>query len=120
MTRLALLMTSAALAGAPALAADNIFATPSTLPFQAPPFDRITDADYQPAFEQGMALEIAEIRKIAANPAAPDFDNTIVAMEKSGAMLRRVSAAFGAVNQADTNPHAPGGPEGRGGEARRA
>jgi peptidyl-dipeptidase Dcp len=97
-------MTCTALAGAPAIAADNIFATPSPLPFQAPPFDKITDADYQPGFEQGMAIEIAEIRKIASNPAPPTFDNTIVAMERSGAMLRRVAAAFGGVNQADTNP----------------
>lgn len=88
----------------PVFAADNPFATRSNLPFEAPPFDRITDTDYQPGFEQGMAEQIAEIRAIATNPAPPTFDNTVVAMERSGAMLRRVSAAFGAVNQADTNP----------------
>jgi peptidyl-dipeptidase Dcp len=88
----------------PAIAADNPFAAKSPLPFEAPPFDRITDADYQPGFEQGMAAQIAEIRAIADNSAPPSFDNTIVAMERSGAMLRRVSAAFGAVSQADTNP----------------
>lgn len=104
MTRLNLLLTCTILFGAPALAAENPFAQPSTLPFQAPPFDRITDADYQPGFDQGMAEQIAQMRVIADNPAAPSFDNTIVAMERSGAMLRRVSAAFGAVNQADTNP----------------
>ena len=98
------LMLATAIAAVPAMAADNPFATRSTLPFEAPPFDRITDADYQPAFEQGMAEQIAEIRKIADNPAPPTFDNTVAAMERSGAMLRRVSAAFGAVNQADTNP----------------
>ena len=102
--RLALLLTCTAFVAAPATASDNPFATPSNLPFQAPPFDRITDADYQPGFDQGMTEQRAEIRKIADNPAAPTFDNTIVAMERSGAMLRRVSAAFGAVAQADTNP----------------
>jgi peptidyl-dipeptidase Dcp len=104
MTRFALLLTCTIISAAPALAADNPFARASTLPFQAPPFDRITDADYQPGFDQGMAEQIAEMRAIAATPAAPTFDNTIVAMERSGAMLRRVSASFGAVNQADTNP----------------
>ena len=104
MKRLTLLLTCTMLIGAPALASSGPFAQPSTLPFQAPPLDKIADADYQPGFEQGMAEQIAEIRKMADNPAAPTFDNTIVAMERSGAMLRRVSAAFGAVNQADTNP----------------
>ncbi len=104
MKRFAVIATVVALSGGPAFAANNPFASRSTLPFEAPPFDRITDADYQPAFEQGMAEQIAEIRAIADNPAPATFDNTIVAMERSGAMLRRVSAAFGAVNQADTNP----------------
>jgi peptidyl-dipeptidase Dcp len=104
MKRLALLLTCTVLSGTPVVAADNPFAQPSTLPFQAPPFDRITDADYQPGYELGMAQQLVEMRAIADTPAAPTFDNTIVAMERSGAMLRRVSAAFGAVNQADTNP----------------
>ncbi|WP_242097241.1 M3 family metallopeptidase [Sphingomonas sp. CROZ-RG-20F-R02-07] len=96
--------TAAVIGAAPAMAADNPFATRSTLPFEAPPFDRITDADYQPGFEQGMAEQRAEMRRIADDPAPPSFANTIAAMERSGAILRRVSAAFGAVNQADTNP----------------
>ena len=62
----------------------NPFYAPSTLPFQAPPFDKIKDEDYQPAIEAGMAQQQAEIQAIADNPAAPTFDNTIVAMEKSG------------------------------------
>jgi peptidyl-dipeptidase Dcp len=105
----AILMAGAACAFAPVPtlaqnAAANIFASPSALPFGAPQFDKITDADYQPGFEQGMAEHAAEIRAIADNPATPTFDNVIVAMEKSGAMLRRVQAAFGGVQQADTNP----------------
>lgn len=88
---------------APALAA-NPFAAESTLPYHAPPFDKITDADYQPAIEEGMAAGLAEVRKIADNPAAPTFDNTIVAMERQGQMLNRAQSAFGQVTQANTNP----------------
>ncbi|MGH7670603.1 MAG: M3 family metallopeptidase, partial [Gemmatimonadaceae bacterium] len=93
------------LAGVPvaALAQSNPFAAASTLPFQAPPFDKIKDSDYQPAFEQGMREELAEIKAIAHNPAPPTFENTIVAMEKSGRMLDRVNEAFNAVVQANTN-----------------
>lgn len=83
--------------------AANPFATPSTLPLHAPPFDRIKDGDYQPALEEGMKQQIAEIEAIANNPAAPTFDNTIVAMEKSGRMLDRASEAFFAVVQANTD-----------------
>ncbi len=86
----------------PVLAA-NPFAAPSALPYQAPPFDRIKDADYQPGFEAGMAAQIAEVNAIAENPAAPTFDNTITALEKSGAYLNRVSSAFFGVVQANTN-----------------
>ena len=86
-----------------ALPPTNPFAAESTLPYQAPPFDRIKDADFAPAFEQGIADKLAETRKIADNPAAPTFDNTIVAMERSGALLDRVSAAFYGVNSANTN-----------------
>ena len=81
----------------------NPFASVSTLPFQAPPFDRIKDSDYQPAFEQAMADHLKEIEVIADDPAAPTFDNTIAAMEKSGRMLDRVSLAFFGVVQANTN-----------------
>ncbi|MGB5940839.1 MAG: peptidyl-dipeptidase Dcp [Rhodanobacter sp.] len=81
----------------------NPFYAASTLLFQAPPFDKIHDADYQPAIEEGMRQQLAEIEKIANDPAAPTFENTYVAMEKSGAMLHRVMAAFNAVTGANTN-----------------
>jgi peptidyl-dipeptidase Dcp len=81
----------------------NPFSSPSTLPFGAPPFDKIKDADYEPAIDEGMSQELAEIEKIAANPEAPTFVNTIEAMERSGALLRRVQSAFGAMTQANTN-----------------
>ncbi len=79
------------------------FADLSTLPFQAPDFSRIQDSDYLPAIEQGMAIQQAEVQAIANNPEAPSFDNTIVALEKSGQMLNRVMNVFGAVIGANTN-----------------
>jgi len=92
----------------PALAADdfgpsNPFFAPSALPFQAPPFDKIKDEDFQPAIEAGIAQQQAEIQAIANNPDAPTFDNTIVALEKSGQLLTRVSEVFDGVTGANTN-----------------
>ena len=108
------LITSGALAlgsaNTPAVSADakfgpsNPFYAPSTLPFHAPPFDKIKDEDYQPAIEAGMAEELSEIQAIADNPAPPTFENTLVAMEKTGRLLQRARAAFGAVTGANTNP----------------
>ncbi len=82
----------------------NPFYEPSALPFHAPPFDKIKDADYQPAIEAGMAAQLAEIHEIADNPAAPTFENTLIPLEKSGLLLQRASAAFDAVTGADINP----------------
>jgi len=80
----------------------NPFYAPSTLPFGAPPFDRIKDEDYQPAMEAGMAQQLAEIDAIANNRAAPTFENTFAAMERSGRLLARTSAAFNGVSEANT------------------
>jgi peptidyl-dipeptidase Dcp len=96
----------------PAVAADtqsqfgpsNPFYAPSTLPYQAPPFDKIKDDDYIPAMDAGMAEEQKEMEAIANNPAPPTFENTIVAMEKSGRLLRRVQGAFFTVVSANENP----------------
>lgn len=82
----------------------NPFFAPSNLPFQAPPFDKIKDEDYEPAIEAGMAQQLAEMQAIADNPAAPTFDNTFIPMEKSGLLLDRAMAAFSAVTGANTNP----------------
>ena len=95
---------------APAWAADasfgprNPFYARSTLPFQAPPFDKIKDSDYQPAIEAGMAQQRKEIRAIADNPAPPTFENTIVAMEKSGQLFDRVMNVFNGVTGANLDP----------------
>ncbi|MGH8145050.1 MAG: peptidyl-dipeptidase Dcp [Rhodanobacteraceae bacterium] len=83
--------------------AANPFAKLSTLPFGAPDFSKIKDSDFVPAMEKGMQLQAAEIDKIADNPAAPTFANTIVAMEKTGAMLDRVMNVFNLLTGADTN-----------------
>ena len=82
----------------------NPLLSPSPLPFQAPAFDRITDADVQPAIEEGMAQQLAEVEAIANDPAPPTFANTIEAMERSGALLRRVMPIFNALTDANTNP----------------
>ncbi len=96
--------TVAASTAAPATAmTSNPFLEASTLPFQAPPFDKINDADYQPAIEEGMKRELVEIQKIADNPEPATFENTYVAMEKSGVMLTRVTEVFDAVTAANTN-----------------
>ncbi len=89
-------------AAQPATAANPLL-TPSTLPFQAPPFDKIKDSDYLPAFEEGMKQHLAEIRKIADNPEPATFANTLEAMERSGETLTRVSRIFFGLVQADTN-----------------
>jgi len=92
-----------AVAPVAAPSASNPFFAPSTLPFGAPPFDRISDSDYLPAFRAGIAEQHREIEAIANNPAPPTFANTFVAMENSGMLLYRVSQAFSAVSQANTD-----------------
>jgi peptidyl-dipeptidase Dcp len=82
----------------------NPFYAASTLPFQAPPFDKIKDSDYQPAIDAGMAEERKEIETIADNPAPPTFENTIVAMEKSGELFTRVYLVFNGVTAANLDP----------------
>jgi peptidyl-dipeptidase Dcp len=85
------------------LPASNPFAKPSTLPFGYPAFDKIKNEDYAPAFEEGMRQQAAEIDAIANSKQAASFDNTIVAMEKSGQLLSRVSSVFGSLSGANTN-----------------
>jgi peptidyl-dipeptidase Dcp len=84
--------------------ADNPFAHPSTLAFQLPPFDRIRDDDYLPAFEAGMREELREVAAIAHNPAPPTFENTIVALERSGQLLERAQTTFSNLNACNTDP----------------
>ena len=81
----------------------NPFYQESTLYFKYPPFDKIKNAHYAPAFEKGMAEQLAEIEGIADQSDAPTFENTIVAMEKSGQLLNRVATVFYSLASAHTN-----------------
>ena len=74
-----------------------------TGPFEAPPFAAIEPAHFRPAFDAALAENVAEIEAIAENPAPATFDNTIAALERSGAMLDRVGAVFFNLSGADTN-----------------
>lgn len=66
----------------------------SMLPYQAPRFDRIKDCHYRPAFDEGVRQKRVEIEAIVNHPAAPDFTNTLLALEQSGALLSRVTSVF--------------------------
>jgi peptidyl-dipeptidase Dcp len=81
----------------------NPLLKPSSLPLEAPDFDAIKVEHYRPAFEQGMKEELEEIKAIANNSEAPTFKNTIVAMEKSGALLNRTSSVFYNLTSSNTN-----------------
>ncbi|HEB4089441.1 TPA: peptidyl-dipeptidase Dcp [Enterobacter cloacae] len=81
----------------------NPFFDISLLPYQAPRFDEINDSHYRPAFDEAIRQKRADIDAIVAQTAAPDFDNTVLALEKSGAMLARVSSIFFAMTSAHTN-----------------
>jgi peptidyl-dipeptidase Dcp len=85
------------------LPASNPFARPSTLPLETPDFARIKDTDYLPALLAGMAQQKREVTAIANQTATPTFDNSVVAMERSGLLLERANLAFNAVNGANTN-----------------
>ncbi len=102
-TLLAPALVLGGLGAAQAAFPENPLLAPSNLPYDAPPFDRIHDADYAPAIEAAMREHDAEIARIAGNPAAPDFDNTIVAMERSGATLTRVVQIFENITQSNTD-----------------
>ena len=84
--------------------AQNPLLKPTGLPFHAPAFDKIRDADFEPAFAEGLRLQRAEIRRIADNPAPPTFENTIEALERSGQALTRVQRIFYGLAGANTNP----------------
>jgi len=81
----------------------TIFMAGFDTPFGAPPFDKITVDDYVPAFEAGMAQQAAEIDSIVNNPEPPTFENTMLALDNSGAVLNRVSAVFFGLEGTDTN-----------------
>lgn len=86
------------------LAADNPFASASSLPYELPPFAQIQTAHFAPAIEAGFAEHLAEVAAITANPAPATFENTIAALERSGALLDRVLEVFFALTSSDATP----------------
>jgi peptidyl-dipeptidase Dcp len=83
---------------------ENPLLQESTLPYHYPPFDRIKEEHFAPAFEAGMAEQLREVEAIATNSAAPTFENTLVALERSGKTLERVQRIFSGLNGTHTNP----------------
>jgi peptidyl-dipeptidase Dcp len=81
----------------------NPLLAPSTLPFHAPAFDKIRNADFAPAFGEGIKQQLAEVEEIAENTAVPTFENTLVALERSGELLGRINMVFNALAGANTN-----------------
>ncbi|PRX44960.1 peptidyl-dipeptidase Dcp [Prauserella shujinwangii] len=82
---------------------DNPLLHPSELPHGLPPFDRIADEHFAPAFEAGIAEHAAEVERIATDPDEPTFDNTVVALERSGSLLKRVASVFFNLAASHTN-----------------
>ena len=83
---------------------ENPLLTEFNTPFNSPPFDKISNEHYLPAMEEAIRLHKAEIEAIVNNSAAPDFENTIVAFDRSGELLNSVNAIFGGLNGANTSP----------------
>jgi peptidyl-dipeptidase Dcp len=95
--------TAVSVPGARAAISDNPLLEPSTRPYQMPPFDRIRVSDYVPAFAEAMRAQLREVAAIAHNPKPPTFDNTIVALDRSGQALQRVGFIFDELNSNNTN-----------------
>ena len=100
----AMAATTAKSAPAAAVSAQNPLLKVSPLPFQMPQFGLIKDAHYAPAFAEGMKRQLAEVNAIANNRQAPTFENTIVALERTGQLLHRVQSIFSNMTSTNTNP----------------
>ncbi|MFJ4187326.1 M3 family metallopeptidase [Kitasatospora sp. NPDC089509] len=81
---------------------ENPFFAASPLVYELPPYAEIREEHYLPAYERGMAEQLAEIAAITGTPGGPTFENTLVALERSGALLRRVDAVFRNQSSSDT------------------
>ena len=82
----------------------NPFLADYTTQYGIPPFDQIKYEHYLPAVEKGIAEQNAEIEAIIANPATPDFENTILALDNSGQLLNKVAYVFFALSESDNTP----------------
>src|SRR3989454_11725387 len=88
----------------PRTAGDNPLLVESTLPYHAPPFDKIKDEHFAPAIEAGMREQLKEVDVVANNSEKPTFDDTVVALERTGRLLDRVEGTFSNLNSCNTNP----------------
>ena len=84
--------------------ADNPLLTESSLPYHVPPFDKIKDEHFAPAIEAGMRDQLKEVEVVANDSEKPTFDNTIVALERTGRLLDRAQRTFSNLNACNTNP----------------
>ncbi|HET6886282.1 MAG TPA: hypothetical protein VFH87_00005, partial [Candidatus Udaeobacter sp.] len=84
--------------------ADNPLLTESSLPYHVPPFDKIKDEHFAPAIDAGMREQLKEVEPVANNSEKPTFDNTIVALERTGRLLDRAQRTFSNLNACNTNP----------------
>lgn len=81
----------------------NPFLTPYNTPYDIPPFEAIQYSDYMPAFNQGVAEYKADVKAIIDNPATPDFNNTVLALEKAGRLLTRVTLVFASLDETESS-----------------
>src|SRR6195256_649626 len=100
----ALLISAQITAMSMAASADNPLLVESALPYHMPPFDKIKDEHFVPAQEAGMREQLKEVDAIAASSEKPTFDNTIVALERTGRLLDRAERTFENLNACNTNP----------------
>ena len=84
--------------------ANNPFMKKSTLQYQAPEFNKIKDSHFKPAFQYGIKVQLTEIDQIANNKAEPTFENTVLALENSGEVLKRAQLVFYNLTGSNTNP----------------
>ena len=114
MKKLLFIMSASALLGActgndmpvaqlPEIDTNNPLLAEWNTPHATPPFDKIAISDYEPAFETAIAVSRAEIEAIVSNPAKPSFNNTILALEKQGALLERIESVFFNMLQCNTS-----------------
>src|SRR5256885_13378401 len=83
---------------------DNPLMTESALPLHYPAFDKIKDSDFTPAIDAGMREQLKEIEPIANSSEKPTFENTVVALDRTGRLLDRAETTFSNLNSCNTNP----------------
>src|ERR1700736_1355484 len=83
---------------------DNPLLKESTLPYHYPPFDKIKDEHFVPAIEAGMREQLKEVDTVANSSEKPTFENTVVALERTGRLLDRAETTFSNLNSCNTNP----------------